>query len=112
MNKLVEQAIKAFKEGKDEELRKEHEKAKNRLIECFGDYSIGNISETEKPCCFRIKDTNWDLYYGVIGNSFTLWHKDRNSSRTSSDNRFNAWAIVDMKTLGESLSSVSKTWGL
>ena len=121
MNTLVTKAIETRKNSRKELIENSHNRAKIRIKECFGEYAVSNLIETLKPCHFRIKDTNWNLVYGFL-DGFTIWHKDypedddydsiESKTKHPHYGKFNAWQILDMKSLGESLVSVSKTWGL
>ena len=108
MSKLVEQSLTTASNSEKSRLDKLHERAKFRIKECFGEEFQSDLSETGKPCHFRIKDTAWNLVYGFCG-GFTLWHKDYRSQ--SDDNRFCAWQIVNMETLGVALNTVFKSHG-
>lgn len=127
MNTLIKQAIQTYEDLNKQQIIDSHERAKIRIRECFGEYAKGNLTETEKPCHFRIKNTQWDLVYGFF-DGFTIWHKDYPQDKDFPDGKgsydlskkskhpnfgkYNAWQIVDMRSLGESLASISKTWGL
>lgn len=127
MNTLVEKSIEEYNHSIEKDLIKNHERAKIRIEECFGGYAKDNLVEIGRPCHFRIKNTNWDLVYGFF-DGFTIWHKDYPQDKDFPDGKgsydlnkkakhlnfgkYNAWQILDMRSLGESLASISKTWGL